>query len=49
MTLSPREAAQERLLSGLRVTDGVPLADVAALEIAPERIADPIMVLSIND
>ena len=39
-TLSPREAAQERLLSGLRVTDGVPLADVAALEIAPERIAD---------
>ena len=37
--LSPREAAQERLLSGLRITDGVPLADVAALEIAPERIA----------
>jgi putative oxygen-independent coproporphyrinogen III oxidase len=38
--LSPREAAQERLLSGLRITDGVPLTDVAALEIAPERIAD---------
>jgi putative oxygen-independent coproporphyrinogen III oxidase len=38
--LSPREAAQERLLSGLRITEGVPLADVAALEIAPDRIAD---------
>ena len=38
--LSAREAAQERLLSGLRVTEGVPLADVAALEIPPERIAD---------
>jgi oxygen-independent coproporphyrinogen-3 oxidase len=38
--LSPRETAQERLLSGLRITDGVPLADVAALEIAPERIGD---------
>jgi oxygen-independent coproporphyrinogen-3 oxidase len=39
-TLSPREAAQERLLSGLRITEGVPLADVAVLEIAPDRIAD---------
>jgi oxygen-independent coproporphyrinogen-3 oxidase len=39
-TLSPREAAQERLLSGLRITDGLPLADVAGLEIAPERIAE---------
>ena len=38
--LDPREAAQERLLSGLRITQGVPLADVAALEIAPGRIAD---------
>jgi oxygen-independent coproporphyrinogen-3 oxidase len=38
--LSSREAAQERLLSGLRITDGVPLADVAALGIAPDRIAD---------
>jgi putative oxygen-independent coproporphyrinogen III oxidase len=37
--LGPREAAQERLLSGLRITEGVPLADVAALAIAPERIA----------
>jgi putative oxygen-independent coproporphyrinogen III oxidase len=38
--LSPREAAQERLLSGLRITEGVPLADVAALGIAPQQIAD---------
>jgi oxygen-independent coproporphyrinogen-3 oxidase len=38
--LSAREAAQERLLSGLRITEGVPLADVAALEIPPVRIAD---------
>jgi oxygen-independent coproporphyrinogen-3 oxidase len=39
-TLSPHEAAQERLLSGLRISEGVPLVDVAALEIAPGRIAD---------
>jgi putative oxygen-independent coproporphyrinogen III oxidase len=39
-TLSPREAAQERLLSGLRISEGVPLADVAALKIASGRIAD---------
>ena len=39
-TLSAREAAQERLLSGLRITEGVPLAEVAALEIPPTRIAD---------
>ncbi len=38
--LDAREAAQERLLSGLRITEGVPLADVAALEIAPSKIAD---------
>jgi putative oxygen-independent coproporphyrinogen III oxidase len=38
--LDPREAAQERLLSGLRITEGVPLADVAALEIPPTRVAD---------
>jgi putative oxygen-independent coproporphyrinogen III oxidase len=38
--LDPREAAQERLLSGLRITEGVPLADVATLEIGPDRIAD---------
>jgi len=38
--LDAREAAQERLLSGLRITEGVPLADVEALGIAPGRIAD---------
>jgi putative oxygen-independent coproporphyrinogen III oxidase len=37
--LSPRETAEERLLSGLRITEGVPLADVATLEIAGEKIA----------
>src|SRR6185312_7894423 len=37
--LDARETAQERLLSGLRITEGVPLAEVAALEIAPDRIA----------
>ena len=36
--LSPREAAQERLLSGLRITEGVSLAEVSALGIAPGRI-----------
>ena len=39
-TLNPRETAEERLLSGLRITEGVPLADVAALEIALDKIAD---------
>lgn len=38
--LDPRGAAQERLLSGLRITEGVPRADVTALEIPHERIAD---------
>ena len=36
--LTPREAAEERLLSGMRITEGVPLADVAALSIEPQRI-----------
>ena len=39
-TLSAREAAEERLLSGLRVTEGVPLAELAALVIPPEKVAD---------
>ncbi len=39
-TLSAREAAEERLLSGLRVTEGVPLAELAALAIPPEKVAD---------
>ncbi len=39
-TLSPREAAQERLLSGLRITEGVARDEVAALDLAEARIAD---------
>jgi putative oxygen-independent coproporphyrinogen III oxidase len=39
-TLSPREAAQERLLSGLRITEGVARVDVAALDLPEARIAD---------
>ncbi|HEY8004048.1 MAG TPA: radical SAM family heme chaperone HemW [Phenylobacterium sp.] len=38
--LDPREAAQERLLSGLRLADGVPRADLAALEIDAAKVAD---------
>ncbi|CAN7153044.1 radical SAM family heme chaperone HemW [Phenylobacterium sp. LjRoot219] len=37
--LSPLEAAEERVLSGLRIEDGVPRAELAVLELAPERIA----------
>jgi oxygen-independent coproporphyrinogen-3 oxidase len=33
--LSPVEAAEERLLSGLRITEGVPFAEVAALGLTP--------------
>jgi oxygen-independent coproporphyrinogen-3 oxidase len=39
-TLSPREAAQERLLSGLRITEGVARAEVATLDLPKDRIAD---------
>jgi oxygen-independent coproporphyrinogen-3 oxidase len=39
-TLSPLEAAEERLLTGLRILEGVPLAELAALDIAPEKLAD---------
>ena len=38
--LTPRETAEERLLSGLRITEGVRLADVAVLGITAEKIAD---------
>lgn len=38
-TLSPREAALERLLSGLRISDGIPIADIAALELTGDRLA----------
>ena len=37
--LSPVEAAEERLLSGLRITEGVARLDVGALAIAPDKIA----------
>ena len=37
--LTPRETAEERLLSGLRIDQGVARAEVAALEIAPDKIA----------
>ena len=37
--LSPVEAAEDRLLSGLRITEGVARAEVAALAIAPAKIA----------
>ncbi|WP_374343747.1 radical SAM family heme chaperone HemW [Phenylobacterium sp.] len=33
--LSPLEAAEERLLSGLRIEDGVPFAELAALGLTP--------------
>lgn len=34
-TLTPTEAAEERLLAGLRIAEGVPYADVAALGLFP--------------
>ncbi|MEO8115463.1 MAG: radical SAM family heme chaperone HemW [Phenylobacterium sp.] len=36
--LTAQQAAEERLLSGLRIDDGVALADVATLRIPPQRI-----------
>ena len=38
--LSPREAAVERLLMGLRTDEGVAAADLAPLAIPPARIAE---------
>lgn len=38
--LSAREAAQERILTGMRIADGVARDEVAVLEIAPETISD---------
>ncbi|TAJ69393.1 MAG: coproporphyrinogen III oxidase [Phenylobacterium sp.] len=35
--LSPVEAAEERLLSGLRIAEGTPFEDVAALELRPDH------------
>jgi len=39
-TLSARDAALERLLMGLRTTEGAPMDDLAPLRIPPARIAD---------
>jgi coproporphyrinogen III oxidase-like Fe-S oxidoreductase len=36
--LTPREAAEERLLGGLRIADGVTFAEVAALELDPKTV-----------
>ena len=38
--LSPLEAAEERVLSGLRIAEGVAFAELAALDLSPSRIAD---------
>ncbi len=38
--LSPREVAEERLLMGLRTSDGVPTAALDALHLAPAQLAD---------
>jgi oxygen-independent coproporphyrinogen-3 oxidase len=38
--LSPRETAEERLLAGLRIVEGVPRAELSALAIPPPRIAE---------
>ena len=38
--LSPREAAEERVLSGMRIAEGIGRDEVAVLAIPPERIAD---------
>ena len=38
--LTAREAAEERLLSGLRITEGVPRGELAALQIPPSRLAE---------
>lgn len=37
--LSPVEAAEERLLLGMRIAEGVPFADVAALGLSPDHPA----------
>ena len=49
-TLSPREAAQERLLSGLRITEGVARHEVVALDLPEARIAGLVALgLLVND
>ena len=39
-TLTPRQAAEERLLMGLRIDEGVAVAEVAALAIPPGKVGD---------
>ena len=36
--LTAEQAAEERILTGLRILEGVPFADVAALDLAPDRV-----------
>lgn len=36
-SLSPQDAAEERLLSGLRILDGIPFADIAVLGLTPDH------------
>jgi oxygen-independent coproporphyrinogen-3 oxidase len=38
-TLSPLEAAEERLLTGLRIREGVPLAELGALDLDASKVA----------
>ena len=47
--LSPREAAQERLLSGLRIDEGVPLDEVAALALSAAKVADLVELGLLHD
>ncbi|HEX5776930.1 MAG TPA: coproporphyrinogen-III oxidase family protein, partial [Caulobacteraceae bacterium] len=39
-TLTPRAAAEERLLLGLRIDDGVAFGEVAALGLSPSKVSD---------
>jgi oxygen-independent coproporphyrinogen-3 oxidase len=47
--LSARETSEERLLMGLRWHGGVPLADLAPLEIAPATLADLAGLVEVRD
>ena len=38
-TLTAQDAAEERLLSGLRILDGIAFADVAILGLSPDHVA----------
>jgi len=48
--LNPRAAAEERLLLGLRIAQGVPLAEIAALELSPtDPRAAPLVDMGLID